>query len=253
MMTPIKITSLLLAATLLLPVPVFAQARRDNDNKPDVPVIRVTGQAEVSAEPDEAIFEVGAEIRDASSSKAMAEVARISDRLEAALKALNIPKEDIETTQLSLNQQMEPIPSNEQNKDDALRQGLRRVFVATHILQVKVGQSRFAQIGEILDAAMKAGANHVGNITFGIKDETAIRKEGLAKAVKSARSKADVMADAAGVSIKGLLMLAEGGAPRPYEDSGMAMRSFAAAAPSPAPPTEIKRTYTVTADYAINP
>jgi uncharacterized protein YggE len=253
MMTPLKITSLFLAATLLLPVSGFAQVRRDEDTKPDVPIIRVTGQAEVSAEPDVAMFEVGAMVRDPSSSKAMTEVAHITDRLEAALKTFNIPKEDIETTQLFLNQSLENLPPDVRSDEDALKRGAKPIFTATHILQVKVGKDRFTQIGEILDAALKAGANHIGNITFGLKDETAIRKEGLTKAVKNARSKADVMAEAAGVNVKGLSALVEGGLPRPFEASGMAMRAFAAEAPAPVPPTQIKRTYTVTADYTIAP
>jgi uncharacterized protein YggE len=230
-------------AALLLALPASAQTGRD-DRAP-APVIRVSGEAEVSAEPDVATFTVGAEIRDASASRAMSQVAEITDTLTAALKAKGVPQESIQTVQLTLYNTQEPEDPN------AARPTYRRVYVANHTLQVEVGKDRFKQIGDLLDAAMTSGVNNVGNITFGIKDETKLRQEGLAKAVRSARAKADVMANAAAIHIVGVQTLQEGSIPRPipmYESRTM---MAADAAPSPVPPSEIKRTYNVTVEYLI--
>lgn len=236
------------AALLLAPA---AHAQIDRAREP-VPVLRVNGEAEVSAEPDIATFTVGVEVRDPSASKAMAEAGRISDAIIAALRALGIPREDIQTARLTLYDTQEP-----EGPEPAPRENFpprfRRVYIATHTLQVEVGKDRFDRIGEILDAAMKVGANQVGNVSFGIEDETALRKEGLARAVRNAREKAEIMASAAGVRLAGVITLQEGfiARPMPYFESGVMASRMAADAPSPVPPSEIKRTYQVTVEYRI--
>ncbi|MBW3622014.1 MAG: SIMPL domain-containing protein [Armatimonadetes bacterium] len=246
------------ALALLLAAPGFGQGAGDGfggENRP-VPVIRVSGQAEVSAEPDIATFTVGAEIRDASASKAMAEVARITDRITAALKAQGVPQENIQTVQLTLHQERVPIrpPVPPEARGVPAEPNYRLVYVARHILQVEVARQRFKQIGDILDAVMKAGANDVGNISFGIRDDTQLRQRGLAQAVRVAREKANVMATAAGVKILNVLTLQEGSIPRPIPMYESSMRmAMSDAAPSPVPPSEIRRTYTVTVEYRIGP
>ena len=247
--TPRVFPILTAVAALLLAAPVYAQA--DRSDRAPVPVLRASGEAEVSAEPDIATFTVGAEIRDPSASRAMAEAARVTEGLVAALRKLGIPRENIQTVQLSLQDIQEPENPQPVNTREVR---YRRVYVATHVLQVEVGRDRFTRIGEILDAAIKAGANHVGSVTFGIRDDAPLRKEGLARAVRNAREKADVMAAAAGATIRGILTLQEGSIPRPmpyYEAAdtrGMAMMS----APSPVAPSQIRRTYHVTVEYRID-
>jgi hypothetical protein len=121
-----------------------------------------------------------------------------------------------------------------------------------HILRVEVDKSRFHDLGDILDAAVKAGINFVGNVTFGITDETSLQTEGLSRAVRNAREKADAMAAAANVRISGPLTLAEGvGVPRPLYEARVA--TLAAEAPTPVPPSQIRRMYQVTAEFAIAP
>jgi uncharacterized protein YggE len=247
----LRTTLLALAIGASLPVLAFAQDARESRAFSRTPVIQVSGQAVVRAEPDMATFNVGVEIKDPSASKAMSQAAKISDQLIAALKSQNVPKEKIQTIQLSLDQVWEPIPQPEPNA--ARPNQNRMVYQATHILRVEVGKDRFNDLGDILDAAMKAGANNVGGVSFGIKDDTGMRNEGLAQAIKNARSKAALMADAAGVHLQRLQMLSEGEPPAPPRPMMMmAKEAFAAAAPSPVPPSEIERTYSVTAVYEIS-
>jgi hypothetical protein len=213
--------------------------------------MRVTGHAEVSAEPDIAVFEVGAQVRDPSSSKAMRVVAKATDQLMAALREHNIPKENIKTVRLALDHITEPIPQQPDEPPSANPQS-RDVYLAAHILRVEIVRSRFNDLGDILDAAMKAGINFVGNVTFSLKDDASLQIEGLSRAVQNAREKADAMAAAAHVRITGPLTLAEGdGLSRPmYEPRAATM---AAAAPTPVPPSRIRRIYQVTAEFAIAP
>src|SRR5215471_4186973 len=77
---------LIISALVLLSSSSLAQSPRAEDEGSPVPVIRVTGQAEISAEPDIATFEVGAQVRDPSSSKATTAVTKATDQLMAALR-----------------------------------------------------------------------------------------------------------------------------------------------------------------------
>jgi uncharacterized protein YggE len=241
----------MISVLVLLSSSALAQRPRAEDERSPVPVIRVTGQAEVSAEPDRATFEVGTQVRDPSSATAMTAVAQATDRLMAALREHHIPKEHITTVRLGLDRITEPLP-RQPDEPPAAPPRQREVYLAAHILRVEVDRSRFHNLGEILDAAVQAGINFVGNVTFSLTDEASLQTEGLSRAVRNAREKADAMAAAANVRITGLLTLAEGaGFPRPLYETRVA--TMAAEAPTPVPPSQIRRTFQVTAEFAITP
>jgi uncharacterized protein YggE len=242
---------LMISALILLSSSCLAQSPRAEDERSPVSVIRVTGQAEVRAEPDMATFEVGAQVRDPSSSKAMTAVAKATDQLMTALRAHHIPKEDIETVRLALDHITEPLP-RQPDEPPSPNSRERDVYLAAHILRVEVARSRFKDLGEILDAAMQAGINFVGNVTFGITGEASLQTEGLSRAVQNAREKAEAMASAANVRITGPLTLAEGvGWRHPMYETRAA--TLAVEAPTPVPPAQIRRTYQITAEFAIAP
>src|SRR5215831_15065722 len=131
---------LMISAFVLLSSSSLAQSPRTEDERFPVPVIRVTGQAEISAEPDIATFEVGAQVRDPSSSKAMTIVTKATDQLMAALKEHHIPMENIETVRLALDYITEPSPRQPDEPPSANPQD-RAVYLAAHILRVEVGRS----------------------------------------------------------------------------------------------------------------
>ncbi|MBW3622013.1 MAG: SIMPL domain-containing protein [Armatimonadetes bacterium] len=211
------------------------------------PVLQVSGEAEVEIEPDLVTFHLGASIRDPSASKAMADVARITERLRATLHAADIPQENIHTMQLSLRETQVPAsgPAGERGET-------RRIYEATHALRVAVEKEGFDRLGELLDAAIRAGANYVEGIEYNIRDEAALKKEGLMEAVRDAHAKAEVMAAAANVPLLSPLRLTEGRAP---ESNAAVLESrydlSLASLPSPVPPSVIRRVYTVTVEYAI--
>jgi uncharacterized protein YggE len=241
----------MISAVVVLSSSALAQSPRVADARAPVPVLRVTGQAEVRAEPDMATFEVGAQGRDPSSSKALTAVAQATDQLMTALREHNIPKAHIATVRLGLDHITEPLP-RQPDAPPSVQSQPHEVYLAAHILRVEVDRSRFNDLGEILDAAVHAGSNFVGNVTFGLKDETSLQTEGLSRAMRNARAQAEALAAAAHVRITGPLTLAEGvGGPRPMYETRMA--TLAAEAPTPVPPSPIRRTYHVTAEFAITP
>jgi hypothetical protein len=69
-------------------------------------------------------------------------------------------------------------------------------YHATKTLRVKVREAM--RVGEIVDAAGRAGANVLGSFTFKATDEAAARRAALEAAGRDARAKAETLATAAG-------------------------------------------------------
>lgn len=73
-----------------------------------------------------------------------------------------------------------------------------------------------SKIGTVLEAANKAGANDIGNISLSVKDRNSAYDIALADAIKAARNRAQVMADASGVKLGGLVSVTDSGYSTPY-------------------------------------
>jgi hypothetical protein len=72
-----------------------------------------------------------------------------------------------------------------------------------------------ADVGAVVDAAAKAGANQVYGPNLSIADQTELYKDALADAFEDARDKAEAIAAAAGVSLGDVVNVVEGGAVYP--------------------------------------
>jgi uncharacterized protein YggE len=69
------------------------------------------------------------------------------------------------------------------------------------------------QLGELLDAAVNAGANSIYGVTFYVDDQTAAASEARVEAVEDARTKAEELASAAGMTLGPMVALSEGTTP----------------------------------------
>ena len=80
-------------------------------------------------------------------------------------------------------------------------------YRTTHSLSVETTQ--ISEVGKIIDACVKAGANQVGNVQFTLDDETVntIKKELVSEAIMNSKDKAESMASDLGqgiVSVKSM-------------------------------------------------
>jgi uncharacterized protein YggE len=82
--------------------------------------------------------------------------------------------------------------------------------------------------GQLLDLAVRAGANRVANLQFEASDTKAARMEALRLAVLNAREQADAIASAMGVGL-GIALEVQGGvsAPNPRAPAGIMLRASA--------------------------
>ncbi len=93
-----------------------------------------------------------------------------------------------------------------------------------------------SKTGAVIDAATGAGATDVNSITFRLDDQTAAEASAREQAVKSARAKADTIANAAGVDHHGCHLHRRDRRPVPtpiYFDSARASGVAADQAPTP--------------------
>ncbi len=92
-------------------------------------------------------------------------------------------------------------------------------------------------VGRVIDTVVEAGANNLIGISFGLRDASKARKEALTLAVREAREKAEAIAQAAGLQLRGVERIVESGITVPTIRLGMAN---AGGPPVPLPPTQIE-------------
>jgi uncharacterized protein YggE len=193
--TPIMLLVLaLIPAMAPVVTPAAAQTPEGDHNQ-----IVTSGNGTVTVAPDQATVSVGAQAQHANAAEAMAEVGRTANQILARWQQLGIRREDIRTSSV----QVFPIYN-------APREGAPQItgYRASYALTVTLNNMNL--VGSSIDAAMAAGANVVQGITFGLRDSSSSRTEALAMAVREARQKAEAIAAAAGLRIRGIDRIVEG-------------------------------------------
>lgn len=112
----------------------------------------------------------------------------------------------------------------------------RKVYDAQ--MNVLAETTKLELLGPIVEAATKAGAARLNQVTFTLKDDSAARKEAIEKASADAKSKAETLASSMGVKLKGILRISTNAQVRPYvvygnqymESAARSLRSEAAVA-----------------------
>jgi uncharacterized protein YggE len=80
--------------------------------------------------------------------------------------------------------------------------GLRRADLAVQVADV-------ARAGALLETAMQAGTTSVEGLSFGLRDDTALRREALTAAIQDARPRAEAAAATAGLRLGGIRSVVE--------------------------------------------
>lgn len=103
-------------------------------------------------------------------------------------------------------------------------------------IQVKV--RKLEEADQVIDTAVKAGSNQVGQLYFDIDDPKQVEKEAREKAFKAALEKAQEMTGAAGVKLGRVVTFTEGYGYQPYSYRTMEMSVLKADVPAAAPAIE---------------
>lgn len=205
-------------------------------------VISVSAVGRVTVRPDTALVHIGAEARAPALADATADVDRRMRDVLARLKALGVAEADIATVTYSVD----PLVTQRSRDDDPARIAGYRV---SNVAQVRVRD--LAAVGRILDAAIAAGANTLPSLQFTVDDRSGPESRARALAVRAAAAKAAQMAAAAGVKLGELVLLSEGGGPRPVVQHAR-YTTLSAGAPGPVEPGQLEIEVAVEAQYLID-
>ena len=221
------------AAALLVCAPATAQ---DTGSMRVGPRITVTGEANVTTEPDLAQIRTGVTSQAKTAKEASDANAKAAQGVVAALRAAGIDDKDIQTTRLTLQ------PTYD-NSTGATR-GKINGFLASNQVTIKVRD--IAKLADIIDRSVSAGATDIGGIDFIVSAPSQALDRARDGAVADARRKAEIYAKAAGVTLGRVLTLSEEQA----SAEPMMMSARAGAAP-PIMPGEKTLRLVVTISYEL--
>jgi uncharacterized protein len=204
----LKLSGPVLAALLLSGSGLPLRAQQIVVNK-DNRTMAVTASADATAEADTATVHIGFLSYGPTQDVAYAEGSRISNAIHKALTDSGVPGEAIE----SESQSLAPVQQYG-NQDWTPEEKVQRKFQVQQSWTVKTPAKNAAQV---LDVAVKAGANQSGQIDWGVSDEDGLQAKAAALALARARQIAQQMAQGLNAAL-GPLVYASNEAPvRPIE------------------------------------
>lgn len=215
----------------------------------EAPVLTVQGAATVSLDADTATITLGIRRFDADVRTVQSAVNQRMESVIAALLDAGVAKEDVYTSSISIYPEYdydgdspilyhdvemeedeeeadvdeEDIDEEEDIYDEA---GEIETELAVEIAKAPDDDTRvkgysasntitivtadIENVGAFIDAAFNAGANTLDDVSFSASDTTEASQEALRLAIENGRGKAEIMADAAGMALGGIVALTEG-------------------------------------------
>ncbi len=178
---------------------------------PGVPVIAVSGNAEVAATPDRATVSLGAVVESKQAQDAQKQIGQIMQRVIKDIKAQGIPDEKIRTAGLSLQPvYSHPAPRTGQDPEAPRIVGYR----AANTVRVHIDD--LERVGGVIDAGIAAGANQLNGLTFDLRDDLKYRQKALQLGAQEARSKAEALAAALNLQVGEVIEVREESGPVSY-------------------------------------
>ena len=214
-------------------------------------VLTVTGEGRSSRTPDLAVFNAGVTTQGKTAAEALAENSRAMTQVIASLKRAGIADRDIQTSNLSVS----PVYAEPRRLPDGSIEQQTPVIVGYQVSNnVSVRQRKLGDYGKVIDTLVSAGANQVNGPSFQLDDADTALDEARVEAMKKARARANLYADAAGLKVVRILSITESGGHYPTPPVFYA-RDAAMAAPPPAPvqPGEVRLTANVTVLFELAP
>jgi uncharacterized protein YggE len=203
--------------------------------------ISVNGSGKVTLDPDIARINIGVHTEDTDAQSAVSENTTQTQAVVSALRRAGIAERDLRTSNFSI------YPRQDYDRDGEL---LGITYIVDNTIQVTIRD--IATVGEILDAAVQAGANNINSIQFTVEDTSAAYNQALEAAVASARSRAEALASAAGVelgAVQSISAYVSGGPTPVYQDMRVAIEQ--AAGEVPISPGQTELTVEVNVVYVI--
>ena len=164
--------------------------------------IVVSGTGRVAVDPDVAELRLGVAIARPTVEAARAAAGEAMNAILAAVVGAGVARRDVRTTLLSV----QPRYDYRDGKAPTLTG-----YDLANVVEVTVRD--LAGLGAVVDGALSAGATSLDGLSFRVDDPREAERAARTAAVAEARSRAEVLAEAAGVAIEGVAGIVEGGPP----------------------------------------
>jgi len=210
---------------------------------PDEPTstgtIVVSGTGRVAVQPDVADLRLGVTVAKPTVEAARGEAAATMDAILRAVDGAGVARADVRTAMLSVQPRYD------------YRDGRAPVLTGYEIANVvEVSVRDLSALGDVIDATLTAGATSMDALSFRLADLRPAEREARRQAMAEARSRADVLAEAAGVTVQGVSDIVEGQPVRPPGPVAKAERmALAADAGTPVEAGTLEVAVTVSVTY----
>lgn len=175
--------------TSLLAITLFStQILQASEVTPQKNVIHVNGKAIIKVKPNIAHINANVTTENKDAKKAQADNAKAINQIKKEIiSKYNLKEEDINTISYTVRPSYDYVEGKQ----------IFRNYVVEHALQITL--TDLEKAGALVDSLVEAGASNVGNIKFGIKDETESYNLALQKALQDAQQKANALTTILGV------------------------------------------------------
>jgi uncharacterized protein len=200
--------------------------------------IVVSGTGRVAVQPDTADLRLGVSISRPTVETARSDAAATMEAILAAIQKAGVARRDVRTAMISVQPRYD------------YRDGKAPVLTGYELANaVEVTVRDLATLGAVIDGTLAAGATSMDGLSFRLADTAPAERDARVQAMAAARARADVLAEAADLSIEGVADIVEGGPPRPpmpFPKAERMVMAADAATPVEAGSLEIAVTVTVT-------
>lgn len=179
----------------------FKNIKAEVTSQPYARTITVSAEGKVNAKPDIAMISFSVVTQGTTVKQVTTDNTAKMNAVIDSVKAAGVDAKDIATSQYNL------YPTYPDYQAGAVR----RITGYNLDQQVTVKIRKLENVDDILDGAIKAGANEVGALSFDIDDTGAVKKQAREKAFTTARQKGEEMAGMAGVKLGRVVTFTESG------------------------------------------
>lgn len=209
-------------------------------------LIQTFGEAEGTAQPDFVRIGLAIETRSSSAEEAVKENAGLANSVREALLDFGLAEENLKTGSYRLYSYREWQRERPDIEEEQI------YYQATN--EIIVSTTQLDTVGEIIDLAVKSGANNINYINFELEDPQYLMMQALSLATKQAYRKAEAIADAAGEKIVKLHSVREertAYTPFRIQDNLLQREMAANAGTTPVSPDKITIRATVMAEFSF--
>ncbi|MFA5829237.1 MAG: SIMPL domain-containing protein [Candidatus Gracilibacteria bacterium] len=175
----------------------FKNIKAEITSQPYARTVTVSADGKVNVKPDIAQIQLSVVSKGLTVKQITADNNQKMNGIIGAMKKLGVEDKDILTSQYDLNPDYDYTTGG-------------RKFLGYNLTQaITVKVRKLESVDDVLDSAVKAGANEVGGLSFDIDDTGPIKKQAREKAFTMAKEKAAEMASAAGVRLGRVVTFSE--------------------------------------------